>query len=403
MGLTHFEYCSTLKTVVNLSTLKFLKKSYDYGEVAYYANKVINAPNGDIVDNFVFYTYDSKNYLAGYTEYATEVVLPDKYKGESYNIDEEAFSSETALTNITIPNNVTSIGDFSFWGCRNLTKITSFIPADKLFSVGDYTFCHVDWKNCILYVPYKAKEKYASTKGWKYFKNIIELKNTYKVTFRIDGKEIATYDINEGDTIIYPNNNEKEGHSLIWNTHISIMPSNNIIIDGTFNVNTYTVTYTIDGDIFAIDSLTYGSEIILRNAPTKEGHSFSGWSDTPKTMLAENILVEGTFNVNSYTVTFLIDGKFFTTITVEYGAEIELPTVPEKDNHIFSGWINVPKTMPANNITIEGNYIADTSIEHVSVELGKNKVFNLNGIRILDTHKLSRGIYIINYKKIFIK
>ena len=205
IGNYAFSYCSALKTVVNFSLFTFNKKSDDYGEVAYYANKVINAPNGEFIDDFVFYTSDNENFLAGYIGNATELVLPVSYKGANYNIGEQAFYSYTGLTNVTIPYSVTGIGDYSFWGCYNLTNITSFIPDGKLFTVGEYTFCHVDWKNCTLYVPYKAKEKYASTDGWKYFKNIVELRDTYKVTFCIDGKEVVAYDIKEGDSIVYPN------------------------------------------------------------------------------------------------------------------------------------------------------------------------------------------------------
>ena len=362
IGNYAFSYCSALKTVVNFSLFTFNKKSDDYGEVAYYANKVINAPNGEFIDDFVFYTSDNENFLAGYIGNATELVLPVSYKGANYNIGEQAFYSYTGLTNVTIPYSVTSIGDYSFWGCYNLTNITSFIPDGKLFTVGEYTFCHVDWKNCTLYVPYKAKEKYASTDGWKYFKNIVELRDTYKVTFCIDGKEVVAYDIKEGDSIVYPNEYEKEGYSLIWDTNIDIMPSYNITINGTFMVNSYTITYIVDGGVYKTATVEYGTEIPTVEAPTKEGHTFSGWSEAPAIMPADDITINGTFTVNSYTVTFTIDGEVYKTATVEYGTEIATPTVPEKEGYTFSGWGNVPETMPAKDITIEGSFAVNSYI-----------------------------------------
>ena len=525
IGNDAFSRCSALKTVVNFSLLTFNKKSDDYGEVAYYANKVINAPNGEFIDDFVFYTSDNENFLAGYIGNATELVLPENYKGENYHIGEQAFNSYTGLTSVTIPYCVTGIGDYSFWGCSNLTNITSFIPAGKLFAIGEYTFCRVDSKNCTLCVPYKAKEKYASTDGWKYFKNIVELRDTYKVTFCIDGKEVVAYDIKEGDSIVYPNEYEKEGYSLIWDTNIDIMPSYNITINGTFTVNSYTITYIVDGEVYKNISVEYGTEIPTVETPTKEGHTFSGWSEAPTTMPAGNITINGTFtvnsytityivdgevyknisveygteiatptvpekegytfsgwgnipetmpakdivifgsykvnyykliyiienaiyltsdvafgstiepidepqkegysfngwiglpntmpakdivtigtfSVNSYTVTFMIDGEIYETATVEYGTEIELPTVPEKVGYTFSGWKNVPETMPAKDIIIQASYIADTAIEDIYLDLANIEIYNLKGVRITETDKLTRGIYIVNGKKTFVK
>ena len=384
IGNYAFRYCSALKSVVNFSLLTFNKKSDDYGEVAYYANKVINAPNGEFIDDFVFYTSDDKNFLVGYIGNATELVLPENYKGGNYHIGEQAFNSYTGLTSVTIPYSVTGIGDCSFWGCYNLTNITSFIPDGKLFAVGEYTFCHVDWKNCTLYVPYKAKEKYASTDGWKYFKNIVELRDTYKVTFCIDGKEVVAYDIKEGDLIVYPNEYGKEGYSLIWDTNIDIMPSYNITINGTFTVNSYTITYIVDGEVYKTVGVAYGTDVVLIDEPTKEGHTFSGWSEAPTIMPAEDITISGTFTANDYAVTYIVDGEVYKTDSVTYGTEIVLIDEPTKEGHTFSGWSNASATMPAEDITVSGSftvnsyvvaYIVDGEVyETVSVVYGTDVV-----------------------------
>ena len=120
-------------------------------------------------------------------------------------------------------------------------------------------------------------------------------------------------------------------------------------------------------------------------------------------MLASDITIEGAFSVNNYTIQFVIDGEIYETATVEYGTEIEVPTVLEKEGYAFSGWINVPETMPANDIVVEGNYIADTAIGQIYLDLEKNEVYNLKGLRITETEKLTRGIYVVNGKKIFVK
>ena len=63
-----------------------------------------------------------------------EYTIPDSVT----SIGEFAFRDCTSLTSVTIPNSVTSIGDFVFDSCSSLTSVT--IP-DSVTSIGDYAFC----------------------------------------------------------------------------------------------------------------------------------------------------------------------------------------------------------------------------------------------------------------------
>lgn len=169
-------------------------------------------------------------------------------------------------------------------------------------------------------------------------------------------------------------------------------------------VKIYAVKYVVDGVEFAVDSVACGSEIVLRDEPVKEGYTFSGWSDAPAVMPASDVVIEGGFAVNSYIVTFVIDGEVYETITVEYGANIELPTPPEKEGYTFNGWSSVPATMPATDVVIEGSYSVDTTgINLVKTDLERNEVYDMNGRRIVDAEYLTRGVYIINGKKVLVK
>ncbi len=340
--------------------------------------------------------YAHKLYLNG--ELVTELVIPDDVS----EIKKCVFSGCDGLTSITIGNGVTSIGDYAFENCTNIVSITSLIPADKLFELGRSVFSGINKNSCTLYVPNEAIEAYLITKGWEDFINIIEV---YNVNFIVENEIYTTYYIPEGNKILYPKVPEKEGYTFSgWSEAPKTMPAEDITITGSFTVNSYILTYIVDGEVYAIDSIAYGATIEPLEEPTKEGHTFSGWSEIPETMPAEDITITGSFTANSYIVTFIIDGEVYDTATVEYGTEIELPTPPEKEGYIFSGWVGVPETMPAEDIVIEGCYEVDTTgINAIELDLERNELYNLNGLQITETENLSRGFYIINGKKAYVK
>ena len=70
------------------------------------------------------------------------------------------------LTSITIPNSVTTIGDWAFAICSGLTSITSFIQ--EPFATTSNCWYIVP-KSIPLYVPYGTKEKYQNADQWKDF------------------------------------------------------------------------------------------------------------------------------------------------------------------------------------------------------------------------------------------
>ena len=120
-----FQYgCRSIHTVINYSALSITKGTSNAGYVAYYATKVINIRDLSIVEDFLFSTKNGIHFLMGYVGDDTEIVLPDSYQGESYLIDAYCFYKCEYLTSITIPVSVTSIGEWAFYGCTNLANIT---------------------------------------------------------------------------------------------------------------------------------------------------------------------------------------------------------------------------------------------------------------------------------------
>ncbi|MBO7193142.1 MAG: InlB B-repeat-containing protein, partial [Bacteroidaceae bacterium] len=189
-----------------------------------------------------------------------------------------------------------------------------------------------------------------------------------------------------------------EGYTFSgWSEYPATMPANDVTIEGSFTVNYYTVTYLVDGEVWATESVAYGSEIALVDAPSAEGYTFSGWSEYPATMPANDVTIEGSFTVNYYTVTYLIDGEVWATESVAYGSEIELPY----DEAIVWTEETVPSTMPAEDIVITGVRIP-TGIDNVTQEV-ESVVYDLKGNRVVDIENLEQGVYIINGKKVWVK
>lgn len=97
----------------------------------------------------------------------TEISLSDGLT----EIGEGAFGG-CRLSELTIPSSVVTIGNFAFIECNGLTSITSHIYyPTPLF----YVFDDVVYNNATLYVPSPSLGLYNATEGWNYFKNIIPI------------------------------------------------------------------------------------------------------------------------------------------------------------------------------------------------------------------------------------
>ena len=328
-------------------------------------------------------TMPAYDIVVGGTFSVNSYTITYKVDGEEYAVDSVAYGTKIALRDEPTKEGHT----FSGWSKVPETMPAYDIVVEGTFSVNYYSITYiVDGEEyAVDSVAYgtkielrdePAKEGHAFS-GWSDAPEtmpandiVIEgnfIENGYKIIYKIDGEVYKTEVIAYGSAINLIEEPTKEGHTFSgWSEVPETMPANDIVVEGTFYVNYYAITYNVDGEEYAVDSVAYGTKIELRDEPTKEGHTFSGWSKVPETMPANDIVVEGTFSVNSYTITYKVDGKVYKTATLEYGAVIEAIEEPTKEGHTFSGWSETPETMPANDIVIEGtfyvNYYAITYI-----------------------------------------
>ena len=127
-----------------------------------------------------------------------------------------------------------------------------------------------------------------------------------------------------------------------------------------WNTNKYTITFdTNGGSEIAPITQDYGTEITAPDNPTRKGYTFKGWDkEIPKTMPAENITVKAQWEINQYTITFDTNGgSDIAPITQDYGTEITAPDNPTRKGYTFKGWDKeIPETMPAENMTVKAQW-----------------------------------------------
>ena len=187
--------------------------------------------------------------------------------------------------------------------------------------------------------------------------------NQYTITFDTNGgSEIAPITQDYGTEITAPDNPTRKGYTFKgWDKEIpETMPAENITVKAQWEINQYTITFdTNGGSKIAPITQDYGTEITAPDNPTRKGYTFKGWDkEIPKTMPAENITVKAQWEINQYTITFDTNGgSEIAPITQDYGTEITAPDNPTRKGYTFKGWDKeIPETMPAENMTVKAQW-----------------------------------------------
>lgn len=148
-------------------------------------------------------------------------------------------------------------------------------------------------------------------------------------------------------------------------TEITTGTYGNMTLVAKWTADLYTISYDLADGVNNPEnptSYTIESGLITLKDPTKEGYTFAGWYNgeqlitTIDSNTLENISLTAKWTVNSYKLTFDVDGNL-TEKTFKYGESVVAIENPTKVGHTFVGWSEeLPETMPANDITVEAKW-----------------------------------------------
>lgn len=228
--------------------------------------------------------------------------------------------------------------------------------------------------------------------------------NKYVITYILDGTEYKTYELEFGSTVIPEDDPaNKEGYTFSgWVGIPETMPAHTVIVNGAYIPNKYTLLYIVDGAEYKSYEVEYGTAIEPEPTPEKEGYTFSGWTAIPETMPSHAVVITGTFSINSYKLTYMIDDKVYKETMHEYGATITPEPQPEGDYQTFE-WTDLPQTMPAHDVTVYANYTS--GIAEILMNQGNVRVYGPDGKH---RKELRKGLNIVRMsegstKKVIVK
>lgn len=240
-----FAYCSSLPSITIPNSVTNIESSAFKNCTNLLS---INIPNS--VTSIEEYAFDGTAWFnnqpdglvyAGRVAYKYKGAMPDNTEVDItrgiISISPHALQNCKKLISVTIPNSVNGIGKGAFEGCENLSNVKMMVP--EPLSIEAQTF--TNRMNATLHVPEGSLDAYKNAPVWNEFENIVDdVKLKYNIIYMVDGEE---YEIEE--KMIY-------------------------------------------------DSITPLAE------PTKEGYTFSGWSEIPEIMPEEDVVVVGSFTRDEY-------------------------------------------------------------------------------------------------------
>ena len=388
----------------------------------------------------------------------TSVTIPNSVT----SIESWAFYNCTGLTSVTIPNSVQVIQHEAFSGCSKITDVYCYaekIPTEYSFSsnIADNIFNGSNIEYATLHVHGASLNSYSTTAPWSGFGKIESLMPMHTITYMVDDEIYKSIEIEEGESIIPEEAPVKKNYSFSgWSEIPATMPAHDVTVTGTFTRAPLVASYKrhLSSQTTGISSVIIGSyvrksisfnlvnrgeesinvtELVVKDASNYAVVSRNTDASSLGTLAAGNSIglsVNLTSNITTcyewhYTykgqefvfcsdandpamnhdVTYYVDDQIYVTYEYDLGDEIIPEEEPTKEGCTFSGWSEIPETMPDHDVTITGTFTSVDAIEDVIAYDDEYQIYTLDGKPV---ETLQKGVNIIKYpngstQKVFVK
>ncbi len=180
--------------------------------------------------------------------------------------------------------------------------------------------------------------------------------NRYYLRFSLDGNIIYSMPMKADAQISCPAVSKREGYTFSgWQDVPKSMPPHECVIEGFYEKNIHEVTYVIDGEALHVAMVAYGDPIPCPKAPLKEGLCFVGWELSTDIMPDHDLLVKGAYSSKVCRVNYYVDGLYHSTEEVPAGSIPQLPHIPSEEGEIFR-WEDAPGVVRAGNVDVHGGH-----------------------------------------------
>ncbi len=196
--------------------------------------------------------------------------------------------------------------------------------------------------------------------------------NTYKVYYYLNGELIKTDVLEQGakiDLTTAPENIAENQVFLGWTARTDVINGADVVVTGElYTLREFTITYYINGTVYASVNLLEGEVITLIDAPTAEElneyatdcvYTFNGWESDYEVMPAKNVAINANITTRYYySLSYYLNGKLVAELKLLEGETVTPYGTPEIDgeNIVFNGWKNEPEIMPAKNYRVDAEF-----------------------------------------------
>ncbi len=348
IGISAFAGCSSL-TKVNITDIaawcNIAFGSNDANPLCYAKHLFVN--DVEVTDLVIPNSVTSIGSSAFYGCYGlTSVTIPNSVT----SIRDYAFRDCSSLTSVTIGNSVTSIGDEAFYNCSGLTSVT--IP-NSVTSIGDYAFYDCSSLTAI-YVPCGEMERFKQMLGWEFEDKVKYAPLPYTITISATNGNVIYPQTICDDMLLYAT--PYYGYHFVkWSDGNTDNPRTIVLTQDTtftaeFAHNTV-ITYIYDSHMGYVSGPTtaasVGAESITFEAIPNYGYHFSQWSDgvtdNPRTIvLTQDTTFTAEFAINNYTIetqsSLPESGIILGGGTYEYLSQQTVTAIPNYGYH-FVKWV----------------------------------------------------------------